>query len=103
MVVGGLVLPCAVYAQDAAVDAKAAAALSDQHFCSGCHQMDAKVVGPGLKQIAAKYKSDKEAPARLAERISKGSTGVWGDIPMPANPQVSEADIKKLVAWILSL
>ena len=55
------------------------------------------------KEIAAKYKGDKTAEAKLAEKVKKGGVGAWGQIPMPANAQVSDADVKTLVKWILSL
>jgi cytochrome c len=65
--------------------------------------VDSKVVGPSFKEVAAKYADDKAAAAALATKIIAGGGGVWGAIPMPANPQVKEAESKKLVAWILSL
>jgi cytochrome c len=65
--------------------------------------MDKKIVGPGYKDIAARYKGDKTAVDKLATKIIKGGAGAWGSIPMPANPQVSEADAKKLASWILSI
>jgi cytochrome c len=60
-------------------------------------------VGPSLKAVAKKYAGDKDAPAALATKIREGGGGVWGAVPMPANPQVNEAEAKKLAAWILSL
>ena len=72
--------------------------------CLACHAVDKKVVGPAYKDVAAKYKGVKGAEATLIDKVKKGGQGVWGDIPMPPNsPQVSDADIKTLVAWILSL
>lgn len=68
-----------------------------------CHGVDKKVVGPALKDVAHKYAGDKNAAATLVLKITKGSTGAWGPVPMPANAQVSDADAKKLAAWILSL
>jgi len=65
--------------------------------------VDKKIVGPAYKDVAAKYKGDKGAAAKLEEKVKKGGTGVWGQVPMPPNTQVSDADIKKLVAWVLSL
>ena len=83
-------------------------ALADQKLagaknCLACHAMGTAVVGPSLKAVAKKYAGDKNAPAMLATKIREGGGGVWGAVPMPANPQVSEADAKKLAAWILSL
>jgi cytochrome c len=84
------------------------AALADQKLagsknCLACHAVGTAVVGPSLKDVAKKYAGDKDAPAALATKIREGGGGVWGAVPMPANPQVNEAEAKKLVAWILSL
>ena len=68
-----------------------------------CHQIDQKVVGPPFKAVAAKYAGQSDAVDKLAEKVMKGGSGVWGAVPMPANPQVSEAEAKQLVQWILSL
>ena len=78
-------------------------ALATSKNCMTCHTVAKKMVGPALQDIAAKYKDDKTAVDKLAAKIVKGGSGVWGAIPMPANPQVSEADSKKLAAWVLSL
>jgi cytochrome c len=66
-----------------------------------CHAVDKKLVGPAFKDIAAKYVTDKIAPAKLVVKVMQGGAGVWGTMPMPANPQVSEAEAKQLVAWVL--
>ena len=86
-----------------ATSAMASKELAQAKNCLACHAMDSKVVGPGFKEVAAKYAGDKGAAATLATKIIAGGSGVWGAIPMPANPQVKEADAKKLVAWILGL
>lgn len=78
-------------------------ALATSKNCMACHAVDTKLVGPSYKDIAKKNATQKDAAATLALHITKGSSGVWGAIPMPANPQVSEADAKKLAAWVLSL
>ena len=83
-------------------------ALADQNLagsknCLACHSVNTAVVGPAFKEVAKKYAGDKDAPAALATKIRAGGGGVWGAVPMPANPQVNEAEAKKLVAWILSL
>ena len=77
-------------------------ALAQAKNCMACHAVDKKLVGPAYKDIAAKYKGDGAAVDRLAEKIMKGGMGVWGAIPMPANPQVSDAEAKKLAQWVLS-
>lgn len=78
-------------------------ALAQKSGCTACHAVDKKIVGPAYKDVAAKYKGDKAAHAKLEEKVKKGGVGVWGQVPMPPNTQVSDADIKKLVAWVLSL
>lgn len=77
-------------------------ALATSKNCMSCHAVERKVLGPSFKDIAAKYKDDKGAANSLATKIIKGGSGVWGPVPMPANNQVSEADAKKLAAWVLS-
>lgn len=77
--------------------------LAKEKNCLACHAVDAKLVGPGYKEVAAKYKGDKTAEGKLVQKILKGGSGVWGPIPMPANPQVSEAEAHTLAKWILSL
>jgi len=83
--------------------ANAQEALAKKHNCFACHAVDKKVVGPAYKEVAAKYRDDKNAPAKLFEKVKKGGAGVWGPVPMPPNAQVPDADIKALVSWILSM
>ncbi|HSB22976.1 MAG TPA: c-type cytochrome [Burkholderiaceae bacterium] len=78
-------------------------ALAEKKNCLACHQVDKKLVGPAYKDVAAKYAGQKDAVAKLAEKIQKGGTGVWGQIPMPANPQVNAEEAKSLATWVLSL
>lgn len=85
------------------VDGAAALALAQKNACMTCHAVDKKLVGPAFKDVAAKYKGDKTAEAKLVEKVKKGGAGVWGAIPMPPHPQVSDADIKTIVTWVLSL
>jgi cytochrome c len=77
-------------------------ALATSKNCMACHAVDKKLVGPAFKDVAAKYASDKSAVDKLATKITKGGSGVWGPIPMPANTQVNEAEAKKLAAWVLT-
>lgn len=77
-------------------------ALAQKYACMSCHQVDKKVVGPAYKDVAAKYKGDKTAEAKLAEKVKKGGSGVWGPVPMPPNAQVPDADIHTIVKWILA-
>ena len=96
-VVAGLMGSGAAFAADAP-----AQALAQSKGCLACHAIDKKVVGPAYKDVAAKYKGDKTAEAKLAEKVQKGGAGVWGQMPMP--PQsVTPAEAKTLVAWVLGM
>lgn len=85
-----------------AMPAFADLALAMSKNCMSCHAVERKLLGPSFKDVAAKYKDDKGAADMLATKIMKGGSGVWGPVPMPANMQVSDADAKKLAAWVLS-
>jgi len=85
-----------------AAPAFANADLAKAKNCLACHATDKKLVGPSYKDVAAKYAGQKDAVATLATKVQKGGVGVWGQIPMPPNPQVSEAEAKTLVEWILA-
>ena len=89
----------------AALNAPALAdeALAKAKNCMACHAVDKKLVGPSYKDVAKKYAGDATAVDKLAVKVIKGGSGVWGPLPMPANSQVNDADAKKLVSWILSL
>ena len=92
----------------AALAALSAPALADQALaaaknCMACHAVDKKLVGPSYKEVAAKYAGQSGAADKLAVKILKGGSGVWGAVPMPANAQVNEAEAKKLAAWVLTL
>jgi len=82
--------------------ALAQADLAKAKNCMACHAIGSKLVGPAYKDVAAKYAGDKGAEDRLVAKVMKGGSGVWGAIPMPANPQVSEAEAHTLVKWVLS-
>ena len=86
-----------------AAPAMADEALAKSKNCMACHAVDKKVVGPAYKDVAKKYAGQKDAADKLATKVIKGGSGVWGPVPMPANAQVNDAESKKLVAWILSL
>ena len=86
-----------------AAPAMADLALATSKNCMACHAVDKKLVGPAYKEVAKKYAGQKDAEATLVTHVMKGSKGVWGPVPMPANAQVNEADAKKLVDWIMSL
>jgi cytochrome c len=87
----------------AAVPAHAQADLAQKKNCMACHAVDKKVLGPAYKDVAAKYAGQKDAVDKLAQKVMKGGAGVWGAVPMPANPQVTEAEAKQLVSWILTV
>lgn len=76
--------------------------LAQANGCMTCHQADKKVLGPSYKDIAAKYKGNKTAEADLVKKVKAGGKGVWGDIPMPPNAHVKDADIQAIVKWVLA-
>ena len=94
-------LTSAVFALSAA-PALASMDLAKAKNCTACHAVDKKLVGPAYKDVAAKYASDSDAVAKLAGKIMKGGVGAWGQIPMPANPQVSAAEAEALAKWVMS-
>jgi cytochrome c len=85
-----------------ALPAQASEELAKKYMCLTCHQVDKKLVGPAFKEIAAKYASDKAAEGKMVDKVKKGGAGVWGQIPMPPNDKVPEADLKAVVKWVLS-
>lgn len=91
-----------LFAAAACLPAMADQALATSKNCMACHAVDKKLVGPSYKDVAKKYAGDAKAVDMLAGKIVKGGSGVWGAIPMPANTQVSDAEAKKLAAWVLS-
>lgn len=93
----------AAFAAFAIAPAYAQADLAQKKNCMACHAIDKKVLGPAFKDVAAKYAGQKDAVDKLAQKVIKGGSGVWGAVPMPANPQVSEAEAKQLVQWILTV
>jgi cytochrome c len=98
-----IVLGLAFGAVVAAGPALANEELLKKNACTACHAIDKKLVGPGYKEVAAKYKGQKDALASLSDKVKKGGQGVWGPIPMPPNAAVSDADIQAMVKYILSL
>jgi cytochrome c len=87
----------------AAGSASANEELAKKSACTACHAIDKKLVGPAYKEVAAKYKGQKDAEAKLIEKVKKGGVGTWGQVPMPANAAVKDDDIKTLVKWILAM
>jgi cytochrome c len=95
-------------AQAASAQAAAAQAAADpvtqllnRNACLGCHAVDKQVVGPSFRQVAGRYQADAAAATKLAQKIKNGGQGVWGQVPMPPNPGLSDADVKLLVDWVL--
>jgi cytochrome c len=77
--------------------------LAQAKHCTACHAVQDKRIGPPFKAIAAKYAGDKQAAARLAKKIQQGGVGVWGQIPMSANPHVNDTEAQTLASWVLSI
>ena len=92
-----------ILSASAASPAFAQADLAQKKNCMACHAVDKKVLGPAFKDVAAKYAGQQDAVDKLAAKVVKGGSGVWGNIPMPANPQVTDAEAKQLVGWIMTL
>jgi cytochrome c len=78
-----------------------ALALAQKNMCLACHAVDKKLLGPAYKDVAAKYASRKDAVEYLTKKIKSGGSGVWGAIPMPAQPQLTDAQAKELATWVL--
>ncbi len=87
----------------AVMDNATAEAMMKKDGCSACHEVDKKLIGPAFKDVAAKYKGDKDAAGKLRDKVKRGGTHVWGEAAMPPNVLASDADIKELVDWILTL
>ncbi len=93
----------AALALAAALPAQASEELARKYACVACHAVKGpKTVGPSYIEVAAKYRGDKAAEAKLVEKVRKGGQGVWGQVPMAPNPNVPEADVRALVKWILA-
>jgi cytochrome c len=90
-------------AAHAALDNTSADAMMKKNGCAACHAIDKKLIGPPYQDVAAKYKGDKDALTKLSDKVKKGGVGAWGQVPMPPNAQIPDADIKDLVSWILTL
>ena len=86
-----------------AAPALASEELAKKHACTACHAVDKKLVGPGYKEVATKYRGNAKAEALLVDKVKKGGVGTWGQVPMPPNAAVPDADVKALVKWVLSL
>ena len=99
-----IILSAAALVLAAALPAQANEALAKKHFCSTCHVVKgAKTIGPAYADVAKKYAGQKDAEGKLFDKVKKGGQGVWGQVPMPPNAAVPDADIKTLVKWVLSV
>ena len=94
----------AASAQAAAAQAQAdpVTQLLNKNACLGCHAVEKQVIGPAFREVAARYKADAAAPAKLAKKLKEGGQGAWGQVPMLPNPGLSEADAKLIVEWVLT-
>jgi cytochrome c len=97
-----VIAAAAVLAMGAGV-ASADQALAQKSACMSCHQVAKKVVGPSFQDVAKKYKGDAKAQDHIVTVIKKGGKGVWGPVPMPPHPQVSDDNAKKLADWVLAM
>ena len=93
---------CVVLSALASSSAMASADLAKAKNCMSCHAVASKLVGPAFKDVGAKYAGQKDAENKLVAKVMKGGSGSWGAVPMPANPQVSDAEARILVKWILA-
>ena len=99
-----LILSTAALALTVALPAHASEELAKKHMCTTCHVVKgAKTIGPSYADVAKKYAGQKDAEGKLADKVKKGSKGVWGQVPMPPNAAVPDADVKSLVKWLLSV
>ena len=93
---------CMMLSALASSSAMANADLAKAKNCMACHAVATKVLGPAFKDVAAKYAGQKDAEDKLVGKVLKGGAGAWGTMPMPANPQVSDAEARTLVKWVMA-
>lgn len=99
-----LIISSAALVFAVALPAQASDELAKKHMCSTCHAVKgAKTIGPTYADVAKKYSGQKDAETKLADKVKKGGQGTWGQVPMPPNAAVPDADIRTLVKWILSV
>ena len=99
-----LILSAAALALTAMLPTHASEDLAKKHLCTTCHVVKgAKTIGPTYADVAKKYAGQKDAEAKLVDKVKKGGQGVWGQVPMPPNAAVPDADAKALVKWVLSV
>jgi cytochrome c len=99
-----LILSASALALVAVTNAQASEDLAKKHLCTTCHVTKGKkTIGPAYDEVAKKYAGQKDAEAKLFDKVKKGGQGVWGQIPMPPNAAVPDGDVKTLVKWVLSV
>lgn len=98
-----LVFLCFASLGAASLPAAASPELAQKKNCMACHALDKKLVGPSYKDVSTKYAGQKDAVDKLSQKVVKGGVGAWGPVPMPANPQVTDAEAKQLMQWIMGL
>lgn len=81
--------------------AQASRALAEKNNCLGCHALDTRMVGPALREVGTRYAGQPDAVAQLTTSIRQGGSGRWGEMPMPAQAQLRDADARRLADWIL--
>lgn len=96
-----LVVPVGLFVTVLPLAAQASLELAQKNACVACHATDRKLVGPSYQEVAKKYAADKEAVTKLTASIRAGGAGKWGPVPMPAQPNLSEADAKTLAVWVM--
>ncbi|WP_179404159.1 c-type cytochrome [Burkholderia guangdongensis] len=96
-----VVLAGMVFGANAHADVGDGLRIARSNACLGCHAVDRKLVGPAFKDVAARYKGDPQAVDKLAKKVKDGGAGVWGVVPMPAHPRMSDTDIRMVVQWVL--
>ena len=102
MKIAAVVLAAGLLATGAVRAADAGEELMKKDGCTACHAVDKKIVGPSYKEVAAKYRGNKDAEQLLFDKVKKGGTGVWGEVPMPPNAAVPDADLHAMIKSILA-
>jgi len=103
MKIANVVLAATIAAAATAASAQSGEDLLKKNGCTACHSVDKKIVGPAYNDVAAKYKGDASAATKLMAKVKAGGSGVWGQVPMPPNPQVKDDELKTMIGYILSL
>lgn len=81
----------------------AGSAKAKEAGCTACHMIQRKIVGPSYADVAAKYENNAENVALLTSHVINGNVGVWGEVPMPAHPHLSQEDVETIVKYVLIL